>query len=387
MKIENLYVPVRIDPFGGLADLQSFRDKVGCNLVNFAIDLYEVNGAKIGVFFEVSRIHEKAIKLFVNDELVDSVSTINCIYSYKESSLSHVARLFRSLLFNLYSRSDIRNLLLKGNFFKEVDFGIEIRVLNTCPISSGLGTSGAFCAGLFRILYEYFSFHDLIKLSKNYKELGWRIIYESEVLLSGFEAGFQDQVASIYGGVTHLYSDPNVQDNSVFRDRQEIGNSIFWSDLQEKAILIYFPRTKSSSETLKTIKKIAERTPKKFNRFLLQAKLKQKEFYKFLVSSHSNNKNIYARFAQTVKECWKLRSEILFEVASPLAHFITKQNFPILSFRECGAGNGGCNLILFPTSNTKNKIKKVFDKCKSIFPEIKLYRFRFNNEGIADFQN
>lgn len=381
--MQTLYSPVRIDPFGGLSDLAEFRSKIGCNLVNIAIDIFDEDKNKRGICFEVTRIKDKSIEISVNGETIDLISNLDDIYNNKDSSLNESAKLFRSLVFNLYTRSSARNKLLQRDFFNEIPLGIKINVVNSIPVSSGLGTSGAFFAGCFEILYKYFVELDLIEFSKVYKEIGWKIVYESEVLLSGTKAGFQDQVAALYGGVNHLFSEPEIDQNEVKRDHQNTVGFSFFKYLEENSILIYTPRNKTSSDVLSEISKSSNLDQENFYKFLISIKKSQQAFYDFLISNKDNGKDTYIEFCKIVKKCWNKQYEILPNISSNIAKYLTECESSLLGFRECGAGGGGCSLLLFPVGSKEQDFKDLFKKCKSIQSNVQMFRFKANNTGIA----
>lgn len=381
--MKKLYCPLRIDPFGGLMDLELIRSEIGCDIFNIAIDIFDTKGIKKGIFFDIEYTNKKRLQLFVNDTKICTISTINDIYNFNDSSLTATAKLFCSLLFSLFSRSTARNSIPEDGLFKNILYGINIRVKNSIPISSGLGSSGAFCAGLYEILYKYFLSFKLLPPADKYKELGWKCVYESEVLLSKNEAGFQDQVASFYGGVNHLYSDPNILNNHIFRERINIKGSTFFENLRDNAVLIYSPRIKSSSDTLIEIKKFICSNKKEFYKFMTTVKQRQENFYRFLASSKEDTSKTYIEFAKCVKDCWNDQSLVLSKVASPLVSFIATQNFPLLGYRECGAGSGGCILLLFPHNSKHKDIMTVFEKCKLFQNNIILFKFVPNMKGLT----
>lgn len=384
-KITKVKVPLRIDPFGGITDLEVYCKKIGCDIVNFAIDVYSRDHAWQGISISARQLSAKQINLYVDGAQVDSIDSMSSMYDFRSEKITGLAKILRSLLFLLYTRSVQKDQWMPSSFFDRIPFGLEIQVTNSIPVSTGLGASGALSAGLLKILADYLGQAGVSLQNFDFKTTAWALVYEAEILFPGFEGGFQDQIAAICGGVNRIRSMPQLSEHEVSIDHLKISSTKFATDLETHAVLLYAPRDGSSTDMLKLIESVYREHPLQYEEVYKLIQINGVNFFNQLKNS-PNSKDLYDSFFEMVRDCSQVHYSLFKNIVGPVAKYFSEKNNSALTFRECGAGGGGCTLVLFQRDTPQLQIKATIADCQRQIPNIRDFYFKLTDQGLSQMK-
>ncbi len=306
-------VPVRIDLTGGSLDiypLYNFFWPEKSSTINMAISLYN--------YIHIRRVNlSNKIKIISGDEIVEL--TLNDINNKK---------------YALFVRTAI--------FFNISD--IEIILKSEVPNGSGLGNSSSIIIGLIIALSEITG----KKVSDNIIEIAQGI----ETSLLKIPTGKQDYLAALNGGV-NMYSF-NILGTQIHRF--ELSNK-FENEILNYITLCYSHLPDRYSNPVNNpnwdlFKRIVEKDDSAINALNEIRNLSQ-EMYNALLNE--DIKRVIDILIRETKQRIKLSPKIYTKQMKNIVD--TAENLGIFGFKICGAGGGGCMLLM--TENQDNLNKKI----------------------------
>jgi D-glycero-alpha-D-manno-heptose-7-phosphate kinase len=226
---------------------------------------------------------------------------------------------------------------------------------NDVPPSSGLGTSGA-----LRAAYLVASNP---KLLEDKSDLVKRVhIFENQVI--GHRAGFQDEAASVYGGVNYF----EFFQNSAIR-RNLIPEKTA-KHLEDRIVILYTGKSHLSSNIHNLVF-----GPNNYEKNI--SKLDKMKEYAKIMAENIENENI---MSDLIRETWDLQKSLHNSIETPLMKKLQKDFSSLYSaFRATGAGGGGC--VIFYTSDKEELLKELKRK-KVDYKGIEIIQFNFDYKGI-----
>ncbi|MBU0466744.1 MAG: hypothetical protein KJ718_01135 [Nanoarchaeota archaeon] len=229
--------------------------------------------------------------------------------------------------------------------------------LENAPGHSGLGTSGA-----LRAVYLVAANPLLIK---NKTELIKRVhVFENAIV--GQRAGFQDQAASIYGGVNYWEFR---KDGSIHRTR--IPKNDVWH-LYDRLVLVF---TGEGHISANVHERVFE--GKRYIRFIPQID-KMRTLARKMVKYIGNEK----KMASLIHQTWELQKHLHSSMESPAMKKLQEVcSGCYLSARATGAGGGGCMLFYTKPEKKQSLIRKI-NKLNGDFPKLRVLPFDFDYKGI-----
>lgn len=200
--------PLRVSFFGGGTDYEWWAKKNGSNIISTTIDKY---------IYVYSRFHPK----FYESDSRIIYKNIEVVKNFEE----------------------IEHPVVKGAL-KYLNFknknGIEFYYQGDLPSSSGLGSSSAFSVGTINCLSNL--------MGKKYSryQLSKKAIFLEQKMLRE-TVGFQDQIATAYGGFNHIKTSKKLDFNVKKLKISESKKKLFSSSL----ILIHSGSYRSASNVAK----------------------------------------------------------------------------------------------------------------------------------------
>ena len=164
--------PMRVSLAGGGTDLPSFIKKYDGCVVNFTINRYAYS------IIEITDNKEIELSSIDQDEKIK--------ISFKSNKLDKNLILHRAVYFK------IRDTFCNGN-----DFSHQLSTFSEAPKGSGLGGSSALVVSMIACYLNCLS-------KKITKKKMVKLAFEIEREICNFSGGYQDYVASVYGGLNFI---------------------------------------------------------------------------------------------------------------------------------------------------------------------------------------
>lgn len=315
--------PLRISLGGGGTDLPSFYNNHGGFLISATIDKY--------VYISIYQPFKKYIFL-----------------KYSEyEKVKNIKNIKHPIIKKVFQR-----------YLKNVN-RVEIQVYADVPAGTGLGSSGAFTAGLIKAIYSFKN------QSIDHKELAEKAC-EIEIKDLKRNVGKQDQYSSVYGGInSYEFSNKEVLVKPLKLSRSTIENlndnlCLFFTNFSRSADMIL---KKQNFQTKKNDKNIIKNL--NFNKNL------------GIKSKYLLEKGNLKGFAEILSEQWNCKLERSPETINlkikELYHLGLKNG--AIGGKLVGAGGGG--FLLFYADN---KEKLVHTMAKKGIEEM---RFNFDFNGVT----
>ena len=280
--------PLRVSLGGGGTDLPNYFKKFGGFTTGIAIDKY--------------------ITIVINQNLKNRFEL-----KYSEYEISKTV-------------SGINHRIIKEclKLFK-VKQGLEISSFSDVPHGTGLGSSGAFTVCLLKGLHEFYK----KKISqKNLALLAFKI--ERTILKR--PVGYQDQVASSYGGITkQVYTKKSILIKKLKPSKKII------REINRNFILIYTGVQRNSTNILQLQENRTKKNDKKVIDNLNKIKENGKDVYKLIVEDSFHK---YGKFLSRHWNFKKNLNEKINNKSSKKIIEICKKN-KVDEYRVVGAGAGG----------------------------------------------
>jgi D-glycero-alpha-D-manno-heptose-7-phosphate kinase len=277
-------------------------------------------------------------------------------------------RPFKNYIFLKYSNyekvkdiKDIKHPIIKKVFQRYLSDQekIELQVAADVPAGTGLGSSGAFTAGLIKAVYSFQN------QSIGHYDLAEKAC-QIEINDLKRNVGKQDQFSSVYGGInTYEFSK-----NQVIVKPLKISNSIL--EMLEDNLCLFFSKFSRSADFI--LKKQNFETKKNNKSIIDNLKLNKELGYR---SKKILEKGKLNEFAEILNEQWDCKLHRFPETINPRIKFLYELGLKngASGGKLVGAGGGG--FLLF-YANDKRKLVNAMAKEK-----IEELKFNFDFNGVA----
>ncbi len=314
--------PMRLAFFGGGTDFRSYFVQNGGAVIEASIDKYAyVTARKLPPFF--------SYKTQINHSIIEKVVDL--------SEIKH----------NMV-RESLKFLNMKD---LHISFDTDL------PAQSGLGTSSAFSTALLLGL------HHLKGENISTQQLAEEAIYLERTLCLE-TGGWQDQIASAYGGFNRI----DFQDNeftvtplSISKQREEV--------IQENLMLFFTGYTRLSSDIAKDREKNAKTQKQDFLRLLHYVE----EAEKILIDDARNLDD----FGMIMEENWQVKRSLSKNISSSVLDdiYATARKSGATGGKLMGAGGGGFFIFYVP--------KEKQEAVKCALQSLLYVPFSFSKEGTT----
>ena len=238
--------------------------------------------------------------------------------------------------------------------FMNIKKGLEIHYQGDLQKNSGLGTSSAFCVGLFNALYN------LENKKVSQKKLSLNAIYVEQKMLKE-NCGSQDQIWASFGGfnIIRFKKNGNFTVNSIKKSKNldNLDKNMFlvYTGINRFSEDIEKDKIKNLDHNFSNLEKINQIT----NHFI-----------------HQINKDFTIDLCgHLMNEYWDIKKKLSKKVSNPFINELYKEglNNGAIGGKIIGSGGGG--FLLFCCK--KNKQKKFLNG----FKKLPIIRFKFTNSG------
>ena len=236
---------------------------------------------------------------------------------------------------------------------------IHITSFATIPTQSGVGSSSALIVGLVNSLCEY----KKIKISKD--DL-MRIAFKIERKILKYKGGYQDQIASAFGGFRKV----SISKKGKIKIKEIKINKNKIDLLNKKMILVFTNETRDSSKVIKS----QEINKKK----ILQYYDKIKSYVGPMEKALKNGD--YKTIGKIFDDHWNLKKKLTPQMSNVRVNKIysqLKKDQNIIGGKLIGAGGGGFYLCI-----TKNQNKSINFLKKN---KLNFIKINFENKGSKIF--
>lgn len=318
--------PLRVSFFGGGTDIPEFYKKYGGTVISTAIKKY--------IYVSVKDLNE----------------------AYKEKY-----RLNYSITEKKIDVDDIKNNIIRESLkLMNIDSSLYVSTIADVPLRSGLGSSSAFASGLISALAN----KNNVNLSK--KKLA-EMACDVEINKLKSPIGKQDQYASVYGGLNKIHFNNNntyvkkIVLNKKFKSDFEKSFLLLWSGIQRSANSVLLDQSRKMSSKIDyylEMKKIANEGHKIFNE------------PKFDINNFSN----------LLDESWKIKTKLSTKILTKKTSYILNiaKSAGALSYKICGAGNGGFILLCAKRDNHED--------IKEALSDFIFHKFEISENGVKTFE-
>lgn len=231
--------------------------------------------------------------------------------------------------------------------------GLEISSFSDVPHGTGLGSSGAFTVCLLKALHEFYN----KKISKKKLVL---LAFKIERTILKRPVGYQDQVASCYGGISkQVYRKKNINIRKIKPYAKII------KEIQNNFLLIYTGVQRNSKEILKS----QENKTKKNNKNIIE---NLNEIKKIGINVYGMIlKKNFSDYGNLLSQHWKYKKMLNPKINNEKTRKIIEicKNNKVQDLRVVGAGAGGYILVY---NKNLNNLMEVLKKKKIIFIKFKL---------------
>lgn len=318
MKIVKAQSPTRVDLAGGTIDLPPlYLFHYPAPTINIAIDIKTQALIRASKKFEIISHDQRLRATF--DTLPDTPWK-------KHPRLELILRIIKSF-------SPMEKL--------------RVEVSSDVPAGSGLGGSSSLAITLTTTLAAWF------KKSMPEREL---IEYAKSIEMQTIKVptGYQDYWAAVYGGI-HAYE---MELNGKLK-LTALGSKTFHKELEKHLLLIYVGKPHFSGinnwELFKKHINGDKRTIEFFEKIKENAMLMKKALTKEKINL----------VAEALNKDWQIRKNMLPQMTTPEIEKLIKETFKNGAFaaRACGAGGGGCVLLLIEPEK-RNELIQLITKMK-----------------------
>ncbi len=264
-----------------------------------------------------------------------------------------------------FKKSDLIEDRFHSNFFGPLTFvlliinlfdfkmGLRVTLSSDAPTGSGLGGSSAMGVSLYKALCQHLG----LKLDK---EKAIRIVnnIEGRILDSG-PAGYQDYYPALYGGVLALL--PKLKHIEV----QQLYTKKLAKVFNDNISLIYSGESRHSGINNWEVYKSFFNKEEKTRRGLLEIAKLSYGAYQALI------KEEYDQLLDYIKKEGRERVKLFPGIMSPKMNLLyneLKQSYPNIGLKVCGAGGGGCFLLIHEGVSLTMIEKEVTKLDMSILP-------------------
>lgn len=314
--------PLRVSLTGGGSDIENFYKQHDGHVVSMAINKY--------VYTCVNNHFENKLKVSYSE--IENVSD--------SKFLKH--KLIKKIL---------KHFSLKK--------GIEISSIADIPSNgSGLGGSSTFACSLVQALQFFLHNKTLTK-----KDLS-KIAYDIEKGKDSLNAGKQDHVASVYGGLNHIIFKKN---DEVKVNKFNFNNS-FKKKLEDRLFLVHTGLNHNTKNNLKD--QFKSMTKKNFKLLIELVKLSK------ILSINFKNNNL-DNFGDILNQSWMLKKRLGDNVSNFKIDQLYKDliNMGVTSAKLLGSGGGGFLLCYTEKKNKFDIINKIKNK--------KVINFQIEKNGTS----
>lgn len=330
MKVKAI-APTRIDLSGGTLDI-------------YPLYLFEGYGLTINA----------AVNRFANVEIVpreDKRITIFSKNMNRKISFKNLSELKDDEKFGL---------LIKFIKFFKPEKGFDMITDVKVPVGSGLGGSSALsvavCGALNKFTGRKYSSDDILKISQD---------IETQHL--GIPTGRQDYYASLFGGFNSIRF--KVHEDEI--EKLKISKS-FLKTLYDRTILCYTGVSRNSGINNWDVFKRYVDGDQKVIKSIRNIRGISLEMKKSLVLGDIE------KFSMVLQKEWKNRKRLSPSITTPTIELMMKNARKVgaMSNKVCGAGGGGCMIVL-TKENSKEDVEKSLVKDGA-----KILDFRFSENGL-----
>lgn len=233
----------------------------------------------------------------------------------------------------------IKHKLIKETLkFYNIKEKLQISTFSTVPTQTGLGTSSAMIIGLIKCLIEL----------KNFKLNDFQIIkdaYKIERKICKISGGWQDQIASQYGGYLRVKIS---RKEKISISKCSITNRIK-KIVKNNFVLVY-------SKVKRHSKIIIESQKKNNSRYKYYDEIKN---LNIPIKKYFTSGNI-SKLGQTFNKHWEIKKNLSKKMTNKRIdhlYYLLNNKFKIFGCKLIGAGGGGFFLVV--TNNKKELIKKL----------------------------
>jgi len=324
--------PVRISFGGGGSDLTHYFINNGGAVINSTISLYS---------------HASLIKRDDNKIIIDSRD-----------------------LKEILEGEDLKDILSnKGNFgliqavLKVVnpEFGFELYLNSDFPMKSGLGGSAVVVSAILGCFNEF-------RIDKwNLYEIA-EIAYQAERLVLCISGGWQDQYATVFGGINFMeFQAENNLIHPLRIDQQTI------LELEESIVLCDTKTIHESGDIHTDQKRQMSKTD-------VQHLVKKNVELTYLLRK-CLLKNDLSRFGKLLDEAWQFKRQFSDKISTSHLDNIYEQAIETgaLGGKLLGAGGGGFFIFYVPSNKKNILISKLESMGNMVRP------FRFENDGLKSW--
>lgn len=324
--------PVRISFGGGGSDLTHYFINNGGAVINSTISLYS---------------HASLIKRDDNKIIIDS----------------------RDLNETLEGE-DLKDILSnKGNFgliqavlrVVNPEFGFELYLNSDFPMKSGLGGSAVVASAILGCFNEF-------RIDKwNLYEIA-EIAYQAERLVLCISGGWQDQYATVFGGINFMeFHAENNLIHPLRIDQQTI------LELEE-TIVLCDTKTIHESGDIHSDQKL------EMSKTNVQDLVKKNVELTYLMRK-CLLKNDLSRFGKLLDEAWQFKRQFSDKISTSHLDYIYEQAIETgaLGGKLLGAGGGGFFIFYVPSNKKNALINKLESMGNTVRP------FRFENDGLKSW--
>jgi len=224
------------------------------------------------------------------------------------------------------------------NYFEPVK-GLKVTLSSKAPAGSGLGGSSAMGVTLYRALCSHFDqpFEGREAVSKVQN-------VEARILNSG-PAGYQDYFPAVYGGVLALYPDKRegLKIDQIYSDELK-------AELEEHLTLVYSKQSRLSGINNWEV----------YKAFFDGEKSVQEGLQKIADLSDcaldAIKKQNFSELFSLISEEGRIRESLFPGIMTPEMKKVCsdfQSQFPDSGYKVCGAGGGGCFLLVHPKNSSQ----------------------------------
>ena len=236
-------------------------------------------------------------------------------------------------------------LLIRLARYFPVKANISIEVDSEAPAGSGLGASSAIAVALAAALARWTSRRlsraEIIEYAKS-----------AETQTIKVPTGYQDYWAASYGGMKAYETGLNGR-----LKQASIGSKTFLKEFEEHLLLVYTGKPHFSGANNWELFKRRVDGDKDMVAFFSALQKSAHQMRKAVAGGHIK------QVAEALNDDWAIRKSMLPSMTTPAIERLSRTAFRggALGFRVCGAGGGGCALILVPP-NKRAGLKKEIEK-------------------------
>lgn len=242
------------------------------------------------------------------------------------------------------------------------DFGFNLHLRSDIPIRSGMGGSAAISAAVLGCFNEF-------------KEVSWsryeiaNAAFQAERLVLGNAGGWQDQYATVFGGVNFI--EFNIEGNLVQPLRIELETL---QELEDSLVLVHLGGERTSGKHIETQKQ--SMNDNKVIMMMQQSAVMARKMKECLLIGE------LGVFSSIMREAWDLKKKYSKTVTNDYVdhiHSIGMRNGAVAG-KLLGAGGGGFMVFIAQKMKKNELIKSLTDEELDLFPVI------FDERGLLSWR-